>query len=653
MKKNKLFLLVALFAAFVLVLTACGERDTGGTDGTEPAGTEQVGTEPAATEPGDDVVEAIDSFAALEAALVENNLTMETQNPNAPLEGGVLRFALGATSVSMDSFEAVFWRFSTEADIREFSHEPLLFVGEDFNPASNVNSLASAEFDRDSRTVTITKDNPSTWADGEPLTLDDLVFAFEVIGIGGTATAHRRNAQYFNVVGTQAFVDGDVDYIAGLTLSDDEMELTIEFYEVDPYTFAFGFWTTPMPRHHWGDLDDIEILAEDDGCIGNAMLRDPRSRENVLGNGPFMISAIVPEESVHFVRNDNFWRGPANLDEIIFEVVDPMTAPDVMRAGMYDVMNFPQSLFTAENREALTNVSFLANPFAGNASWWLGFRMGDHIDGENVPWDEPRLSAPVRTALALSIDHLGASTFFNGLVVPSGSVYWPLNRLSAVDRTLPTYNNFDMDRARQILDDAGYTFPYDGAEFRTRPDGSELVVIYAAQTGSQANINNRELELDNWRLDLGIDVRLYQDRLVEGGVFWEAMDVEVDSPVDMFTFGTGFGANPGSGVDWNTGLNSPNNLTRFTSPEWQEAQARFTDERMWDAAFSDETLQIWQQVMIEAQVMFPTTTAIGLTAVNNRVTNFSVENTFGDQSRAANWNTWLWALTAEEAYVAN
>ena len=643
MKKNKLFLLVTLLAAFVLVLAACNggnetddpTDDTGGVTNlpsTDP-------TEPGDTEPSDDVPAGPDSFQALYDALAANNLTLATQNDAPILDGGTLRFALGAVSANISVLEPTFSRWTTELDIRQFTHEELLVVGEDFFPRNDANSLASASFDREARTLTITKNHESTWADGEPLTLDDLLFAYEVIA-HPDYTGPRFDANVRNVVGILDYHNGDADHIAGLTLSDDQMELTIEFYEVNPYTFAFAFWSSPMPRHHWEGIAVADMEAH------------PNARYNVLGNGPFIIVGSVPNESYHFARNENFWRGPAILDEVIFEVVEPMQAPEVMRAGMYDVMNFPQSLFTAENR-GLSNISFLANPFASTASWWLGFRMGDWDDdaGRVAPWAEPRLSQEVRTALALSMDHAGAGYhFFNGLVVPSGSVYWPLNRINYIDRTLPTYNSFDLERANQILDDAGYLFVGDD-EFRSRPDGSPLVVVYAAQTGSVANENNRQLELDNWRYDLGVDVRLYQDRLVSSDVFWDAIELHTSNEIDMFTFGVGFGANPTP--TWCCSPISFNNHIRFTSPEWEAAFDRFTSEEMWDESFRAETIQHWQETVSASYVMFPTTTAIGLTAVNNRVTNFSVENTFGDMNRPGNWNTWLWALTAEDTYVAD
>ena len=614
MKKNKLFLLVATMFAFVLLLSACGN---------EWAGTERV------------VVE--DPIQAIEDAMENLGLAISVNNTNPHLEGGILHFALGATSPSIDLLETVFSTWTSESEIREFTHEPLLAIGTDFFPNNDVETLANAYFDAEAKTVTIVKNVQSTWADGVPLTLDDLLFAYEVI-THPDYTGPRFDNNMRNVVGAQARRDGLTEELAGVTLSDDKMTLTIEFYDVNPYTFAFGFWIHPMPRHHWEGIEVADMAAH------------PHARGQVLGNGPFKIVGGVPGESWEFARNDNFWRGPAILDGVVFQVVDPMTAPDVMRAGMFDIVNHPQSLFTEANR-TMSNTTFLSNPFNSNANFWLFFRMGDWDEANQVvvPWEEPRLSAPVRKALALAIDHAGAGQeLFNGLVVPSASMLWPLNRIEWIDRDLELFNTFNLELAGEILDEAGYVFPYEGAEFRVRPDGSELVVIYLAQTGSVANEHNRQLEMDNWHR-LGIDVQYYSGSLVNADVANNARDTH--SNFDMMTGGTGFGANPTP--SWNLSPNSVHNHARWTSPEWEAAFQRFNSEEMWDPEFVLETVQLMQQVMADDLVMFPTTTALTLHAVNNRVANFSLENTGQNWNVPGLWNTWLWALTAPEPYVAD
>ena len=640
---KKLGLIFMTLFVGLLVLAACNGGDSTEDPSTDTTPATDVtptdGDETDGDDTGTDV--GADPFEAIINAMEVNNLQLSVVNNDDIIPGGHLRYAFGSAAELTGLFETVFTRFTTESDLRRFTHETLVMEGLDFAP-SNTNSLASVTMDREARTITITKNVESYWADGVPLTLDDVVFAYEIIS-HPDYTGPRWGQGMQNVVGSEAFRNGDADYIAGLTLSEDQMELVVELYEITPFSInggSGGFWTDPVPRHHWEGIAVADMEAH------------ANARENVLGNGPFKIESSVPGESFRFVRNDYFWRGPATLDSIEFVVVEPMLAPEVMRAGMFDVINFPQSQFTEANR-SMDNVQFLSNPWTNNTTFWLNFRMGDW-DEENgvvVPWDEPRLSVPVREALALSMDHAGAGQhLFNGLVVPAGGVYWPTRRIEWVDRSLPTFNNFDLELANQILDDAGYG-ERDADGFRLRPDGSDLTVVYAAQTGSQANIDNRQLELDTWRYDLGINVVLFNDTLVASNVFWDALEIAQSNEIDMFTAGTYFGSNPTP--NWTGSPWSPNNHTRYTNPEWEYSFNRFSSEEMWDPDFSFETVQLWERTVSDARVLFPTTTALSLWAVNNRVANFTVEHNDGDNTVPGFWNTWLWGLTAEDTYVAN
>lgn len=656
MKFKKLILLACTLSVLAIVMVACTNDNDGG--GATPTTTTAAAaaTPPAAettaptgggAETGGDTgaVTLDDPFQPLRDALVTHNLGLVVQNDAPIMDGGTLTWAIGSTDTIRGVFCAVHWIHGLDADMRMFFAEPLLNTGLDLH-VSNITgtagtldySRASAYFDRDARTVTITKNHASYWHDGVPVTMDDLKFAIEVIA-HPDYTGPRWGANISNIVGAVEYRAGYVDYIAGLVLSEDQMTLTMYMIDFPPTISAFSFWSTPLPRHHW------------EGIPVSEMENHPNARHNVLGDGPFIIDGIVPGESVRFVRNDNFWRGRPNLDVIIAEIVDPMMVPMAMEQGMYDIASFPQSQFTEQFRY-MNNVQFLANPFTGNATTWLIFRSGtwdpDLNDGNGgiYTFEEQRLSDTVRLALALSIDHMTAAELFNGLVVPNGSVYFGLRNMQWIDTSIPTHNNFDPERAERLLDEAGYLRGADG--YRTFPDGSELTIIYAAATGSPANELNRALELQNWS-DIGLRVELYQGRLVEAAVLTGIRNREEDGGVvDMFTSGWGLGANPNPRNIF--GPATLNNHTRYTSDEWNYIIERFESEQMWDPDFLMETVTMWQHAVSESMVMFPTTIAIGLQAVNNRVANFSLDIT-GDTSRVSSWNPWLWGLTNDTAYV--
>jgi len=237
-------------------------------------------------------------------------------------------------------------------------------------------------------------------------------------------------------------------------------------------------------------------------------------------------------------------------------------------------------------------------------------------------------------------------TIQNGLSLPAGTIMNPHNAREFIYGGVPGFY-FDMNKANQILDDAGYD-QFDSEGFRLRPDGTELTIVYIATTGTPANETNRALEIQNWA-DIGLRVEFYQGRLVEGTVQSDAITYETDGGViDMMTFGWAWGASPNPiGV---FGPETRLNRTRYRSDHWDYLFERFGSDDMWDEQFLLDTVQMWQEAVSDSGVIFPTTLAIGITAVNNRVANFSLELTGSRGAPSVN-NAWLWGLTAEESYV--
>lgn len=643
MKYKKLITLASASLVAAFVLAACGggadETTAPAADGGTTAA--QTTTTPAMTvaEPDQDAV-LNDPFAALDAMAQQFGTRVVNDNPIIP--GGELRWALGSTATIPGIWCGVHWISSLDADVRSFAFESLLWTDWDLT-VSNRGTPARAHLDREARTVTVELivDN-WYWHDGVQVTLDDLLFAYEIIA-HPDYTGPRWGPNISNVVGANEYRAGEADHISGLVLSEDRMTLTKHLISVTPQTMAFSFWSTPIPRHQWEPvLASGEVSVADMGAHRFA-------RRDVLGNGAFIIDSDVPGESVRFVANENYWRGRPHLDAIRFEIVDPMMLPMAMQSGMYDVGSpFPQSQFTADFRY-MTNVQWLSNPFTANSNSWMSFRMGtwDAEANEVYTFDDPRFSRTLRTAIMLTMDHFGAGALFNNLVVPNGSVYFGLRRMEWIDRSLPTFNHFDPELAAEMLDEAGY-IDADGDGFRDFPDGSPLVITILMQTGSAANELNRQLELQNWG-DLGLNVQMYQGRLVESAVGSTVRADESDGGVvDMFTNSWGMGANPNPmGI---FGPQTRNNFPRYRSAVMDDLFERFQSDEMWDENFLLDTVNQWQHAWVDASHSFTTTTAIGLTAVNNRVANVSLEVT-GDPSVVSSGANWFWALTAAEPFV--
>lgn len=237
------------------------------------------------------------------------------------------------------------------------------------------------------------------WSDGEPLTAEDSVFAFEVASDPATPTRRdlvERTASYRALDAYRVKWGGLPGFL-------------------DP-TYFLNFFA-PLPRHQLEGRDPA------------ALLRAAETRRYPLGWGPFVVETWVPGESLALARNPHYFRaseGLPYLDRLVFRFasdVPDMTARllagecDVGVGGEYaDYDPLLPLLLQAEQAGLLDVLS------APGSAW-------EQLDLGIVPvstYRRPDLlgDARVRQAIALCIDRQAiADEIAHGLsVVPDAYV---------------------------------------------------------------------------------------------------------------------------------------------------------------------------------------------------------------------------------------
>lgn len=282
-----------------------------------------------------------------------------------------------------------------------------------------------------------------TWADGEPLTAADSVFAFQVAS--NPATPGSR----YIAERTASYSSPDEWHVKWVGLPG--------FF--DP-TYSLGFYA-PLPRHQLEGHSPAELLEADE------------TRRYPLGWGPFVVEEWMPGDHITLSRNPHYFRateGLPYLDQVVFRFTSgtsEMLAS--LLSGECDVGTQDADfealmplLVQFEQHSLLEVVSTTSN------GW-------EHIDFGIVPVSDYRRAdffgdVRVRQAIVQCIDRqaIADEVTYGRSVVPD-SYLPPTHPLYAGDHLV--HWGYDPTAGRALLEEAGWVEGEDGVREAHRIQG--------------------------------------------------------------------------------------------------------------------------------------------------------------------------------------
>ena len=529
----------------------------------------------------------------------------EVTHDGTPIKGGTLKYAIVSSSPFSGIFADELSSDTNDSSIGGLIDESMFDYDE--NRKLTNTGLASIEFDVENKTATITLNSKDyKWSDGQPVTIDDYIFAYQAIG-NKDYTGVRYDDDYKNVVGMEEYHDGKADSVSGLEKVDD-YTVKIHFKEMSPSMQLAGGSVCAyiMPKHIFKDIPEAEWEKSD-------YVRGTK----FVGLGQFKIESIVAGESVTLVPNEHYFRGVAKVDKVVMEVVSPDNIVSEMKAGNYDIATMPNSQYEAY--KDLTNVTFLGSQ--ASAYEYIGFHLGkyDKETGKNVTDPNAKMAdVNLRQAMAYALDiDAAGQNLYNGLQHSSNSIIIPFFKdVYNKDQEGFSYNP---EKAKQLLDEAGYK-DVDGDGIRENKDGSKLTINFAARTRDEANESLVQQYL-NWWKEIGLNVQLYTGRTIELNSFYDKVQAD-DPEIDVFAAGwsTGYDPNP-SGL---FGETAQFNFERYVDAEGTAIMNKISSTESFDSAKNVEFYKEWQKYVHDKAFIFPTLVGEELTAVNKRVKYFDV-----------------------------
>ena len=545
------------------------------------------------------------STTSTEAGTAKTKYASEVTHEGTPIKGGTLKYAIVSSSPFSGIFADELSQVTTDSTIGGLIDESMFEYDE--NRKLTNTGLASIKFDVENKTATVTLNSKEyKWSDGQPVTIDDYIFAYQAIG-NKDYTGVRYDGDFKNVVGMEDYHNGKADSVSGLEKVDD-YTVKIHFKEMSPSMQLAGGSVCAyiMPKHIFKDIPEAEWEKSD-------YVRGTK----FVGLGQFKIESIVAGESVTLVPNEHYFRGVAKVDKVVMEVVSPDNIVSEMKAGNYDIATMPNSQYEAY--KDLTNVTLLGSQ--ASAYEYIGFHLGkyDKETGKNVTDPNAKMAdVNLRQAMAYALDiDAAGQNLYNGLQHSSNSIIIPFFK--------DIYNkeqegfSYNPEKAKQLLDEAGYK-DVDGDGIRENKDGSKLTINFAARTRDEANESLVQQYL-NWWKEIGLNVQLYTGRTIELNSFYDKVQAD-DPEIDVFAAGwsTGYDPNP-SGL---FGETAQFNFERYVDAEGTAIMNKISSTESFDSAKNLEFYKEWQKYVHDKAFIFPTLVGEELTAVNKRVKYYDV-----------------------------
>lgn len=447
----------------VSMLAGCGGS---GGETTAPADSGIVQSDGSNEAASDDASQASDSAASEEDA-------------SASTSGGHVENLIIGTTAENNVFNAL----SQKDAFGRMNYNGLTqgnFVYRDENNNLQPYFWTSFEISEDGMQIDFTMPLDAVWHDGEPVTLDDMVFTFE----------YMRDVR--NV--------GSLQHLTEVKVTGDDSASLI-FSEPDAYYWINSSCNNNAcvyAKHIWEGVEDSDSVTGDEAAIGC---------------GPYKLVSYDKDSQTSYYEAvpGNDFLGEITVDKVTLQSYsDEATLMMAMMNGEIDAMfNYanPIDATIIDTVIGDENIDLGESPFSGCYQLEYG---KDRAPGNDQAFREAASYALNYEQLAVTINGEYGEIPGRGIIPPSCKGY---------DETLPKLE-YDPDKAIELLEEAGYV-DVDGDGYREMPDGSPMDVSVTPQYSSSMDLRMRIAEVVMQSLDeVGIKNHIDEESLANSEV-WE------------------------------------------------------------------------------------------------------------------------------------
>ncbi|MBC6355920.1 oligopeptide ABC transporter substrate-binding protein [Lactobacillus helsingborgensis] len=572
MKKGKFLGSIGLLSAAALTLVACGKSNNNNSN---------------------------------EGAKTASKFPEEVPKKEAK-QGGTVKIALLSNSPFTGIFSNELYTVLTDYEVSGPGNESLFDTDDQFR--FNDKGPATIKLDRKNKTVTIVVKKGVKWSDGKQVTAKDVEYPYEILANKGTKS-QRYSSQLENIKGMKDYHEGKAKTISGIEMPDGEngRKVILHFTEVKPGMTNSGndyFWEYAEPYHYLKDVPFSKLMSSD------------KIRKKPLYFGPFKLSKLVRGQAATWTPNKYYWRGNPKLDKIVYQVVSSNSSSQAIKSHKFDISSVVSSQWTQVKNTK--GVNFIAK--IGLGYWYIGFKLGkfDAKTNKVVMNHKSKMNnKALRQAIAYAMNVDEVTKHYTHGITFHVPTLIPAQFGDYFNKDIKGYD-YNLKKANQILDKAGYKKK---GKWRVQPNGKPLKIKFLAMSGGATQEPIIQNYLQQWH-KIGLNVSLVGGRLTEGNSFYDKVHND-DPAVDMFEAGWSLSSEPSPQGLYSEG--SQFNYERFATPENTKLLEEMDSQKAFNHKYRVQKFHEWQKYMFDQAFVIPTTNSYSVTAVNKKLTNYSLK----------------------------
>jgi peptide/nickel transport system substrate-binding protein len=452
-----------------------------------------------------------------------------------------------------------------------------------------------------------------TWADGKPVTADDVLFTYEAVKDP-----------------TNGFAIPGLDLVTGIDKVDD-YTFVVHFSAIYPgyLTFLGGRQIVIWPKHY---------------CKLEQGYTNWDCGRNPLSDGPYTLKEWATGDHLTFVRNPKYFQpGKPKIDQIIVRVVpDASVRETMMRQGDADLLMWATEQVASDLKD-VSNVKLSISP---TSRWVMRLFINlaakgttDPVANPNPFFGDVRVRQAIR--MAIDVDKITSSVWY-GYAQPVWTEFFR-----------PPYNTcniprpkYDLEAAKALLDQAGWVAGSDGirvckgCQYAHEGDRFQFELLTYSEYGDPL-IQTQQL-IGEMLKAVGIQADLTQS---QGSVIWAdaaSGGIEQSGNFNMDLYDDGYaGIDPSYFLSYyySSAAAKPDqgwNVVRFKNAEFDSLldQANTLNQQDRQTAFC-QMAQIMDQQL--PQILLFTT--LNAEAYSTRLANIEA-----NINSVVSWNVADWAL---------